>query len=158
MTALHENDISVPFVLSSCSLRGRLVRLQDVSTTIVGQHDYPGPVAKILAEFLAAGATLAGLLKYEGVFTLQTKTSGPLSLAVIDMTHQGNLRGYAQFKADKITSKDSFKQLFDQGYLAFTVDQGIKDKRYQGIVTLNHETLPLALEHYFEQMIVDSKF
>lgn len=144
-------DISIPFILPLYSLRGRLVRLQDVSTTIISQHDYPAPIAKILAEFLAAGATLAGLLKYEPVFTLQTKTSGPLNLAVIDVTHQGNLRGYAQFKAAQITPEDSFQKLFDKGYLAFTVDQGIKDKRYQGIVTLNHETLPLALEHYFEQ-------
>lgn len=127
------------------------MRLQDVSTTIVGQHDYPAPVAKILAEFLAAGATLAGLLKYEGVFTLQTKTSGPLSLAVIDMTHQGNLRGYAQFKATQIHPKDTFQKLFEKGYLAFIVDQSLKAERYQGIVSLNHETLSLALEHYFEQ-------
>lgn len=151
MTALDEIDVSVPFILPLYSLRGRLVRLQNVSTTIISQHDYPVPIAKTLAEFLAAGATLAGLLKYEGVFTLQTKTSGPVNLAVIDVTHQGNLRGYAQFKAGQFSSKDNFQKLFDKGYLAFTVDQGIKDKRYQGIVTLNHETLPLALEHYFEQ-------
>lgn len=151
MRTPFEIDISVPFVLPFYALRGRLVRLQDVSTTIISQHDYPKPIAKILAEFLAAGATLAGLLKYEGVFTLQTKTSGPLSLAVIDVTHQGNLRGYVQFKADQITPEDSFQKLFDKGYLAFTVDQGIKDKRYQGIVTFNHETFPMALEHYFEQ-------
>jgi len=147
----YNTDVSVPFMLPQFSLRGRLVRLQDVSTTILSQHTYPLPVAKVLAELLAAGTTLAGLLKYEGIFTLQTKTSGPIGLVVIDVTHEGHIRGYAQFKSPEIRPKDTFKELLGSGYLAFTVDQGLKVDRYQGIVALKHDTLPLALEHYFDQ-------
>lgn len=146
-----DTDLSVSFLLPLFSLRGRLVRLQTLNNEILSQHDYPASVAKVLTELLASGATLASLLKYEGVFTLQTKTSGPLNLVVIDVTHEGNVRGYAQFKPDEIMKNDSFKDLIGKGYLAFTVDQGVKVDRYQGIVTLNHETLPHALEHYFTQ-------
>ena len=144
-------DISIPFLLPRFSLRGRLVRLQDINAKILSQHSYPFPVAKALAEFLAAGATLAGLLKYKGVFTIQTKSSGPVNLAVVDVTHEGHVRGYAQFNAKKIRQEDTFRELFGRGYLAFTVDQGLMTDRYQGIVTLNHETLSYALEHYFDQ-------
>lgn len=147
----HSADISVPFVLPSFSLRGRLVRLQDVNSMILSQHPYPLPVEKSLAELLAASATLSGLLKYEGVFTLQKKTSGPVGMIVIDITHEGYMRGYAQFKPEKIHANDSFQHLFGKGHLAFTVDQGLKVDRYQGIVTLNHNTLTQTLEHYFDQ-------
>jgi molecular chaperone Hsp33 len=144
-------DISIPFLLPSFSIRGRLVRLQGVNKTILKQHDYPYPVKKVMAELLAASATLAGLLKFEGVFTLQTKSNGPLSLSVIDVTHEGQMRGYAQFNPHKIQPHDGFASLMGHGHLAFTVDQGLKIDRYQGIVALNHTSLPEALEHYFEQ-------
>lgn len=152
-TMLHSqsSDLSVPFLLPHFSLRGRLVRLQDVSSTIIGQHDYPYAVAKILAELLAAGATLAGLLKYEGIFTLQTKSDGPIKLAVLDITNKGHMRGYAQLKSNEIRKDISFAELFGRGYLAFTVDQVLKGDRYQGIVTLNHESLASSIEHYFDQ-------
>ena len=144
-------DLSIPFVLPRFSLRGRLVRLEMVNEDILSQHDYPEPIAKVLVDFLAIGATLASLLKYDGVFTLQTKTSGPLSLVVIDVTQEGNIRGYGQFKPHEIMKEDSFRELIGKGYLAFTVDQGLTVDRYQGIVTLDHETLPHAVEHYFDQ-------
>lgn len=147
----QDTDISVPFFLPRFSLRGRLVRLQDVTSTVLSQHDYPFPIASVLAELLAASASLSGLLKYEGVFTLQTKTDGPLALSVIDVTHRGEMRGYAQFNSEKLPQGLPFKNLLGAGYLAFTVDQGLKIERYQGIVSLNHESLPHALQHYFDQ-------
>jgi molecular chaperone Hsp33 len=144
-------DISLPFLLPSLFLRGRLVRLQEVSSKILGQHAYSFPVAKILSELLAAGATLSGLLKYEGVFALQTQSSGPISFVVVEVTHEGFMRGYAQLKSQDLSEEGTFKDLLGQGYLAFTVDQGLKVERYQGIVSLNHETLSHAIEHYFQQ-------
>ena len=144
-------DVSIPFMLPRFSLRGRLVRLQNVSSKILHQHAYPFPIAKILAEFLVAGAALAGLLKFKGVFTLQTKTNGPLNLTVIDVTDGGHMRGYAQFNPEKFGSNDTFKDLLGQGYLGFTIDQGLNSDRYQGIVSLNHDGLSQALEHYFDQ-------
>lgn len=148
----NENiDISIPFLLPLFSLRGRLVRLQALNDEILNQHAYPDPIAKVLTELLASATTLSSLLKYKGVFTLQTKTSGPLNMVVIDITHDGNIRGYAQFKAQEIMKSESFKEILGKGYLAFTVDQGLKVDRYQGIVSLNHETLTHALEHYFTQ-------
>lgn len=144
-------DLSIPFLLPEFFLRGRLVRLQALNNEILNQHDYPDPIAKVLVELLAASGILASLLKYKGTFTLQTKTSGPLNLVVIDVTHEGNMRGYGQFKHPEVRPEATFKELIGKGHLAFTVDQGLTVERYQGIVELNHETLPHALEHYFQQ-------
>lgn len=144
-------DLSIPFLLPRFSLRGRLVRLQKVNDTILTQHAYPDPIAKVLVELLAAAGVLSQLLKYEGVFTLQTKTSGPLSLVVIDATHEGHMRGYGQFRPQEIRPGAMFQELLGRGYLAFTVDQGLKVDRYQGIVDLSQDSLSQALEHYFQQ-------
>lgn len=151
MTNNTNEDLSIPFLLPKFSLRGRLVRLNTLTNTILTQHAYPDPIAKLLVELLAVAVTLASLLKYKGVFTLQTKTSGPLKLVVIDVTHDGNVRAYAQFNPEEVLQEESFKNLMGEGYLAFTVDQGLKVERYQGIVPLEHDTLAQAVEHYFNQ-------
>lgn len=151
MQGNKNTDLSVPFLLPKFSLRGRLVRLEGINNEILSQHSYPDPVAKVLTELLAAAGILAGLLKYEGVFTLQTKTSGPLGLVVVDVTHKGDMRAYGQFNPQGVMKKASFKDIVGKGYLTFTVDQGLRVERYQGIVELNHETPAHALEHYFQQ-------
>lgn len=151
MTLLNKADLSVPFILPKISLRGNLVRLSEVSTRILDQHEYPPVVATLLADFLASAAALSGLLKTEGIFTLQTKTAGPIGLAVVDVTYEGHMRGYVQVKPEVLKENATFQDLLGSGYLTFTVDKGLNADKYQGIVSLNHETLVDALEHYFKQ-------
>ncbi len=145
------SDICQSFMLDDSHIRGRLIRLDNVSTEILGKHKYPPTVAQILSELLAAGCALAGLLKYEGIFTFQSRTDGPINLTVVDVTHHGHVRGYIQYDEAAIDGKSTFSELMGQGYLAFTVDQGTSVDRYQGIVNLQGETLCEGLEHYFTQ-------
>lgn len=140
-----------PFELKDLGVRGRLVRLESVTSDIIAKHGYPAPVAEVLSELLAAGAALSSLLKFDGVFTLQSKTDGPISMAVVDFTSSGHARGFIQYSEEEMAKSMDFAKLMGSGYLAFTVDQGMSIDRYQGIVELNHESLCAALTHYFEQ-------
>ena len=96
-------------------------------------------------------------MKYEGIFTLQTKGDGPISLMVADVTSTGDVRGYAQFDAERLAGADTIDSaapvpaLLGDGYLAFTVDQGEHTERYQGIVELSGDTLSDGIQHYFRQ-------
>ena len=38
-----------PFLIESSGIRGRLLRLEAVCDRILGRHDYPAPVARLLA-------------------------------------------------------------------------------------------------------------
>lgn len=151
-------DLVQPFVLEVAGLRGRLVRLGPLADTILGRHDYPEIVAAYLAEMLALATLLSSMLKFDGVFTLQTKTDGPVGMMVVDLTSDGAVRGYADFDAERVAalSDSDAKSLpvsavLGTGYLAFTVDQGAETERYQGIVELLGETLGDCLQHYFRQ-------
>lgn len=147
-----------PFLLESSGIRGRLLRLKEVCDRILSRHDYPEPVALLLAEMLALCAALASLIKYDGIFTLQASGDGPLRVMVVDVTSAGDMRGYAGFDRERIDSlvaasskHPTVPQLFGQGHLAFTVDQGRYSDRYQGIVALSGDTLADSLQHYFLQ-------
>ena len=151
------DDLVQPFQVEGLNVRGRLVRLGPAVDTIVRQHAYPGPIGGLLAESLALAATLARALKYDGVFSLQTKGDGPLHLLVADVTSGGDLRGYAQFDEGRLAAlgprreDHRFRRLMGKGYLAFTVDQGQRTDRYQGIVDLNGADLVECAQHYFRQ-------
>ncbi|HET6221756.1 MAG TPA: Hsp33 family molecular chaperone HslO, partial [Dongiaceae bacterium] len=94
-TPARNDDLIQPFKLEDQAVRGRLVRLGPLVQSVLDRHRYPEPVASLLAEMLALAAALAGALKYDGVFTLQTKGDGPVRLMVADVTSGGDVRGYA---------------------------------------------------------------
>ena len=147
-------DLLLPFQVSAGAVRGRMVRLGTTLDTILGGHDYPPPVASLLAEMLVLAAALAGALKYDGIFTLQAQGDGPVSLVMADVTSAGALRGYARFDERRLAmlgKLPSLKALMGRGHLAFTVDQGGDTDRYQGIVALDGDTMAACVEQYFRQ-------
>jgi molecular chaperone Hsp33 len=146
------DDLILPFQIEAQGLRGRLARLGPLADEILHRHDYPAPVARLLAEMLGLAALLAGALKYEGIFTLQTSGDGPVRLMVV-MSQRRTLRGYAQFERPRRPAggEASVPRLLGAGHLAFTVDQGDFTERYQGIVELTGATLTDCVHHYFRQ-------
>ncbi len=150
------DDLVRPFEIEPFHLRGRLVRLGPLLDRIIGQHDYPPAVGALLGEAIALAVALAATLKYDGVFTLQTKGDGAIRLLVADVTTNGAVRGYAQYDAERLAEAEasgaaSVPRLLGAGYLAFTVDQGEDTERYQGIVALEGATLAECIHHYFRQ-------
>ena len=153
------DDLVQPFRIDPFALRGRLVRLGPTIDRILSQHAYPEPVAAMLGEAITLAVVLAGALKYDGIFTLQTKGDGPIKLMVADVSTAGAVRGYAQYDAAKLDTALSGARralppvpgLVGSGYIAFTVDQGEDTDRYQGIVELAGSTLAECAQHYFRQ-------
>ena len=148
-------DAAVGFTLPARHARGRLVRLGPVLDEILSAHDYPAPVARILAEALVLTALLGATLKDAGgQLTLQAQTeAGVIDLLVCDY-RDGELRGYVRFDAERLAeqpARPSLFALFGKGYLAITFDQALSGERYQGIVPLEGGSLADAAEHFFSQ-------
>lgn len=156
-----DDNLIQPFQLQVSGLRGRIVRLGSVINDIIAAHHYPEEISHLLADTVALTVALSSMLKFDGIFTLQTSGKGVVKTLVADIDGDGNLRGCANFDADEFAKlKPSGKgkyggytltELTGEGYLAFTVDQGTHTERYQGIVSLEGETLQDSVSHYFEQ-------
>ncbi len=160
-----DDNVIQNFSLDVSSLRGRAVRLGLVLDEILDAHDYPRPVAHLLAETVTLALLLSAMLKYEGIFTLQTQGDGPVHMLVADVTSAGAVRGYASFDAERVehareglealktteSSQNHLAQYLGKGYIAFTVDQGGHMERYQGIVELKGASLVDCVQHYFNQ-------
>lgn len=147
-------DRVVAFTIPSRNARGRIARLGPVLDAILAAHAYPPPVEAVLAETLTLTALLGTLLKEaRGQLTLQAQTNGIVSLLVCDY-RDGELRGYVQFDADRLSevaTAPSLFALFGKGHLAITFDQVTSGERYQGIVPLDGTSIAEAAESYFFQ-------
>jgi molecular chaperone Hsp33 len=145
------DDLLRPFQLERTGLRGRLVRLGGALDRILTRHDYPEAVGQLLGELLVLAAALAGGLRFKGTFSLQAKGSGPVSLLLADYTHDGAMRGYARFDAERIDAGSDIAALLGDGRLAITVDQGDAGAAYQSIVELTGISLTECMQAYFRQ-------
>ncbi|MFZ4541109.1 MAG: Hsp33 family molecular chaperone HslO, partial [Rickettsiales bacterium] len=61
-----ENRLT-PFMLEAGHVRGRIVRMGEVSNTILARYDYPLPVVKLLGELIVMAGMLSSNLKQEGI-------------------------------------------------------------------------------------------
>lgn len=148
-------DVISGFTLPERDARGRIVQLSGTLSAILAAHDYPPPVAQLLAEGLTLTAMLGALLRGDdGDVTVQAQASGgPVSLLVCDY-RSGALRGYVQHDPQAVAAlgpAQGLEALFGSGYLAITLDQSASSERYQGIVPLEGASLAAACEHYFAQ-------
>ncbi|MCH9806985.1 MAG: Hsp33 family molecular chaperone [Alphaproteobacteria bacterium] len=156
------DDFVLPFQTVNSNISGRIVRLGPSLDGILNRHDYPDAVGEALGQAVALTSLLGSALKFDGRLIMQTKTDGPLDLLVVNYDTPGNLRGYANFDANRLAKEveahknnpDSANlqpRALGQGYLAMTIDPNGDMDRYQGIVALENETLTSAALTYFRQ-------
>lgn len=153
----------VPFRIEGGAFRGRLVRADALLADILGRHAYPAAVNRLLGETILLAAGLASLLKFDGIFTLQTASRGPIRTLVADVTSGGQVRACARFHPDAVAARVAeiaadrlaeapVPHLMGPGHLAFTVDPSAAARqRYQGLVELDGATLGEAVHSYFHQ-------
>src|SRR3954469_2507357 len=161
MASEHEKDAAAAvdaalgFALPQRHARGRLVRLGPALQEILSAHDYPAPIARLLAEALVLTALLGATLKHAGgQLTMQAQTEGGIIDLLVADYEGGALRGYVRFDPERLAeqpSQPSLFSLFGKGYLAITFDQALSKERYQGIVPLEGGSLAEAVEHFFVQ-------
>ena len=150
------DDHVVPFQVDGLDVRGRAVQLGPLLNTVLARHDYPGPVARLLAEAIVLTALLGSSLKFEGKFTVQTRGDGPVDLLVADFSTPDSLRAYARYDEDALAiavkeGRTSPPELLGEGVLAFTIDQGHGMNPYQGIVPMDGSSLEEIAGVYFRQ-------
>ena len=157
---VQTTDVILPFYLTGDDagvprIRGRLARLHKSADTILSRHDYPEIVSGLCAETMALSAVLSSMMSFEGVFTVQAKGDGAIKTLMADMTDEGALRCYAAYGDDDLLQgryqgPALLPRLAGSGYMAFTVDHQVTNRRYQGIVELDGPHLGDAATSWYK--------
>ncbi|MBP7705260.1 MAG: Hsp33 family molecular chaperone [Caulobacter sp.] len=154
---LPADDLVAAFQIEGWPVRGRIVRLGAAVNEILTRHDYPPAVANLLGEACALAGLVGSSLKFDGRLIVQAQGDGPVAYVVVDYDTEGSLRGYCRFDAERLdallaeTPRPGAKALLGQGVFIMTVDQGADMDRYQGVTSIEGETLALCAEEYFAQ-------
>ena len=150
------DDSLLPFQLDAADIRGRFVRLDGALNQILDQHNYPEPVAMLVAEAVVLTALIGQTIGFKAKLSLQIRGNGPIRIIATDYFapedegEPGQIRAYASFDADRVTADAAFPQL-GKGMFAVLIDQGKGQVPYQGITPLNADSLARCAETYFMQ-------
>lgn len=136
------------FLFEHRGVRGVMVHLDAAIRRNVSAHDYPAPVANLVAEAVTAVALLITTVKLQGRLSLQLQGAGAVPLLVAECTHDGGLRAVARWQ--DVPDGAVFADLVRGGTLALNLvpDDG---HPYQGIVPLDGASLADCLATYFRQ-------
>src|SRR4051794_7316999 len=155
MTPSPLRDALARFVFEHGGVRGAIVSLDATHADIMACHAYPAPLARVLAELLAASALLASSLKFDGSLIVQLQGHGPVRLLVVECDARLTMRATAQWTdelhvlapdADLVTLAGGA----ERGRLAITLDPKDGGPIYQGIVALEASSIATLIEHYLD--------
>ncbi|CBV41568.1 Hsp33 family molecular chaperone HslO [Halomonas elongata] len=140
------------FLFDNTNVRGEVVSLEKAYAEVLERHDYPPAVTRQLGELLAAVALLTETVKLDGTMSIEVRGKGALSLLMAESNPGGELRAIAQLDEDAAIPDDDagFTELFGEGQITITLDPR-EGRRYQGIVTLERDSLAGCLEDYFSR-------
>ncbi|HUF21640.1 MAG TPA: Hsp33 family molecular chaperone HslO, partial [Burkholderiales bacterium] len=134
------------FLLESTPVRGELVHLDATWRAVLERKTYPETLERLLGEMMAAAALLSATLKFEGALIMQMQGSGPVRLLVVEATSEHTLRATAKWDGELPGS--SLKELLGNGRFVITVVPESGKQTYQGVVSIEGETVAQVLEHY----------
>ncbi|WP_416306903.1 Hsp33 family molecular chaperone HslO [Neptunicella sp. SCSIO 80796] len=145
---MNSSDQLYRYLFRQADVRGEIVQLQDSFKAIIGDHQYPLPIQRLLGELLAATSLLTATLKFEGDIAVQLQSEGVIKYIVVNGTNEQKMRGIARWQGE--VPEGNFSQLFEKGILAITITPK-EGERYQGIVALDKPSLAECLQAYFLQ-------
>jgi len=152
------DDTILPFQLDDADVRGRVVRLDGALQEILGQHNYPTPVAALVAEAALLTAMMGQTIKLRWKLSLQIRGSGPIRLVATDYyapTKEGepaHIRAWASFDESELSNhKATPFEALGEGMFAVLLDQGDGNVPYSGVTGLSGGSLASCAEAYFSQ-------
>jgi molecular chaperone Hsp33 len=147
---VNETDRLRRFLFEDAPLRGHWVHLSQSWREAREHQQLPAPALSLLGESLAATALLSASLKFSGTLTLQLLGStGAVRMLVAQATDTRTLRGVAHVSDDAAIRGPLFRDQIDGGRMVVSVEQGDGVAPYQGVVSLEGESLAACLERYF---------
>jgi molecular chaperone Hsp33 len=146
---MTDHDQLHRFIFDGSNVRGEVVHLDASWRELLSRQDYPASVRRLLGEAATATALLAATIKIDGSLILQARGDGPVDLLVVECSGQRTLRGLARWSGD--VEGLEFAALMGTGRLVMTIDPGGDQDRYQGIVSIEGDSLAECLQAYFDR-------
>jgi len=135
------------FVFENTPIRGNLVNLTSTLQLALNKQHLPAGLKRALGELMAASALLTATLKMSGSLVLQIQSKGALKLLVVECNSEFGIRATAKWKGE-VSDEQSLFDLITHGQFMITLDPKDGRQAYQGIVSLEGDSISTILENY----------
>jgi molecular chaperone Hsp33 len=135
------------FVFENTPIRGNLVNLTSTLQLALNKQHLPAGLKRALGELMAASALLTATLKMSGSLVLQIQSKGALKLLVVECNSEFGIRATAKWKGE-VSDEQSLFDLISHGQFMITLDPKDGRQAYQGIVSLEGDSISTILENY----------
>jgi molecular chaperone Hsp33 len=142
----NSSDSLRRFLFEHAPIRGEIVRLDAVWQSVIERHNYPPILRDLMGELCAAAVLLAATLKLKGSMILQIHGKGAVKLLVVECSGDLEVRATAKWEGD--LSHGTLQDLVGEGRFVITLDPKDGNQAYQGIVTLEGESIAEILQNY----------
>ena len=139
-----------PFVFEHLPLRGRLMRVPNVTEHVNALSLGDDNLGQTLCEMLVAAVVLAFDMKDKANVTLQITSDGDIPLLLAKCNYKGVLRAFAKKANEKADPKKTLKS-DSKSVFTVTVDYGRGQEAYQSIVPIDADSVSKAIEDYFQK-------
>ena len=146
------------FLFHQAAVRGEFVEIAEAWSQIQANHQYPVSVTRLLGEMIGAAVLLCGNIKFNGALILQIQGDGPVRLLVVECDSALHVRATAKLDPNAIIGDEAnFTDLINinnRGRFVITLDPLDKvpgQQPYQGIVSLEGQTIAQVIENYMKQ-------
>jgi len=138
------------FLFKEHDIRGQHIQLNESWQEMVKDRHYPESVTKLLGELTAVSILLANGMKHEGRITMQVQGTGPITLLVVDVTHDLKIRGVAKTNQD-IGNKTTLDELLGDGQILMTLENTQTQHHFQSYVPREGNSVAEAFETFMTQ-------
>lgn len=138
------------FLFKELNIRGQHIRLQESWQEMVKERHYPQPIIKLLGELTTMSVLMANGMKHTGRITFQVQGSGPVTLLVVEVTHDLKIRGVAKTN-QTVEEQTSLDDLLGDGQILMTLENTQTHHHFQSYVPREGNSISEAFETFLSQ-------
>ena len=138
------------FLFKELNIRGQVIQLNDAWQLMLKDRHYPDAIRQLLGKLTAFSVIMANGMKHTGKITLQVQGSGPITLLVVEVTHDLKIRGVAKTN-ETIQEQASLDELLGDGQILVTLENTQTNHHFQSYVDRSGDTIEAAFENFLSQ-------
>lgn len=136
------------FLFNDLDVRGVVVHLDSAWQELLKRRSYTPKITELLGEAAVATLLMSANVKFDGQIMLQLQSQGDLSLLLVQSNNQQQFRALARYSG---LFGEPLTQMTAQGVIAIMIEAKIGDEPYQGLVSIDSDSMAENIETYFNQ-------
>ncbi len=144
------NNYIQRFLFKDLSIRGQVIQLNEAWQAMIKDRHYPPAITQLLGKLTAFSVIMATGMKHTGKITLQVQGTGPITLLIVEVTHDLKIRGLAKTN-QTIQNQATLDELLGDGQILVTLENTQTNHHFQSYVERVGNNIIESFENFLSQ-------